>query len=191
MKKYRPYCPGFIVMYALVALCVADAVYTLVCQMTGNLNTYIQSFSFFSYLCAAMGLAYIYIYLRAQVCIDAQSIRAAFPAYVDPPVDGKRAMIIYRQGPLDLKLVDKTFALASIERYGYVSDFGLSRVDKSSANEKNLFMPVKEVCFLTREGKRYHMNAGIYNKKQLRAMFTQIRDNTGIEPEGSLAEVLK
>ena len=191
MKRYRPYCSGFIVMYVLVAIGLADAGYTLFCQITGRLNQFTQSFSFFSYLIAVMAVAYIYIFVRAQVCIDDKNIRAAFPAYIKPPAGGGRAMILYRQGPLDLKLVDKTFPLSSIERYGYVSDFGLSRVDSSSATEKSPLLPVKEVCFLTHEGKRYHLNAAIYNKKQLKEMFTQIRDATGIEPEGSLAEVLK
>ena len=35
------------------------------------------------------------------------------------------------------------------------------------------------------------MNAGFYNQKQLRDMFTRIRDITGIEPDGNLAEMVK
>ncbi len=35
------------------------------------------------------------------------------------------------------------------------------------------------------------MNAGIYNAQQNREIFTQVRDISGVEPEGKLAEVLK
>ena len=191
MKRYRPHNAGSIVIYVLVALSVADAAYTLYGQITGNMNEYMRSFSLFSYLVAAMAVAYAYIFIRAQVCVDESHLRAAFPAYIQPAADAKRAFILYRQGSLDLKLIDKTFPIKSIERYGYVDDFKLSRVDKSAATEKSPLLPVKEVCFLTCEGKRYHMNAGIYSKKQLKEMFTQIRQYSGISPEGSLAEVLK
>ena len=191
MKKYRPYCSGFIVLYILVALSLSDTIYTIVGQITGNMNEYMRSFSMFSYLISAMALAYAYMYVRIHVAIDDKNIRIAYAAYIQPAEGAKRAMFIYRQGSLDLKLIDKTFPLASIERYGYAEDLGFSRVDKSSANEKSPLFPVNEVCFLTSDGKRYHMNAAIYKKKQLQGMFNQIREATGIEPEGTLAEVMK
>ena len=190
MKKYRPTRSGFIVLYVLVAIAACDAAYTLIGTLTGAANEYIRSFSFFSYLIAAMAIAYVRIYARAVVAIDEKYIRIAFPAYIKPPVDGKRAFIIYRQGNLDMKLIDKTFPLANIQRYGYVDDLGYSRVDQSSTDETSPLFPVKEVCFLTSDGKRYHMNAGNYNWSQLKEMFNQITDNTGIAPEGSLAEIL-
>ena len=170
---------------------IADACYTLYGQVPGNLNEYIQSFSFFSYLICLMGIAYGSIYARAQVAIDEKNLRRAWPAYVQPAEGAKRAMILFRQGSTDMKLIDKTFALDKIERYGYVDDLGFSRVDKSNADEKSPLFKVKEVCFLTTDNKRYHMNAGIYNKKQLKEMFTLIRDRSGVAPEGSLAEVLE
>lgn len=191
MKKYRPYCSGFIVLYILVALSLSDSIYTIVGQITGNMNEYMRSFSMFSYLISAMALAYAYMYVRIHVAIDDKNIRIAYAAYIQPAEGAKRAIFIYRQGSLDLKLIDKTFPLASIERYGYAEDLGFSRVDKSSANEKSPLFPVNEVCFLTSDGKRYHMNAAIYKKKQLQGMFNQIRESTGIEPEGILAEVMK
>ena len=191
MKKYRPYGSGYIVLYVLVALSVGDAIYTAIAQATGSTSSYVASFSLFSYLIAAMAIAYVYLYARTQVCIDEKNIRIAFPANIKPPEGGKRAMFIYRQGPLDLKLVDKTFALDKIERYGYVDDFKLSRVDQGNSDEKSPLFPVKEVCFLTSDDKRYHMNAAIYKKKQLKDMFTTIQQATGIAPEGSLKEVLK
>ena len=191
MKRFRPHNSGFIVMYALAALSVADTGYTLYGQITGNINQYMSTFSFFSYLITAMALCYVYMFSRAQVCVDEKSLRSAFLAYIQPPEGGSRAMIVFRQGSLDLKLIDKTFPIQSIERYGYVDDFKLSRVDRSGATEKSPLLPVKEVCFLTKDGKRYHMNAGVYGKKQLREMFTLIRQYSGVEPEGSLADLLK
>ena len=190
MKTYRPHCSGFIVLYVLVVISCSDALWTIISQILGTANEYMASFSFFSYLIAAMGLCYCSIYARAKVCIDDKHLRIAFPANIRPPEGAKRAMIIYRQGANDLKLIDKTIAMDTIERYGYVDDLGYSKVDQSGADAKSPLFPVKEVCFLTSEGKRYHMNAAIYNKKQLKGMFNDIKNITGIEPEGSLKEVL-
>ena len=191
MKKYRPYSSGFIVLYVLVAISVVDSVYTLVGQLTGTLNEYMASFSVFSYLITAMALSYAYIYTRVKVCIDDKNIQIAYVAYIQPAEGAKRAMFIYRQGSLDMKLIDKTFPLNTIERYGYAEDLGFSRVDKSSANEKSPLFPVNEVCFLTTDGKRYHMNAACYKPKQLKDMFTVLQERTGVAPEGILADVLK
>lgn len=190
MKTYRPYCAGFIVLYVLVAISLVDAGFTLYGSVTNTINPYMSSFSLFSYLIAAMGLCYVRVYAGAKVCIDEKNLRVAFPAYIQPGPDAKRAMIVYRQGPNDLKLIDKTFPLASIERYGYVEDLGYSRVDKTGAGEKSALFPVHEVCFLTSDGKRYHMNAAIYSQKQRAEIFGQIRTATGVEPEGKLKEEL-
>ena len=190
MKTYRPYCSGFIVLYVLVAISLGDAIWSLYGQITGTANEFISSFSFFSYLIAAMGVSYCWVYVRAKVTIDDKNLRIAFPANIKPLDPSKRAMIIYRQGPNDLKLIDKTFALSSIERYGYVDDLGFSRVDQTGADAKSPLFPVKEVCFLTSDGKRYHMNAAIFSKKQQKAIFNAIKDATGIAPEGSLRDVL-
>ena len=186
MKRYRPYCAGYIVLYILILIAVVDAVHTLYGQLTGTINEMMASFSFFSYLIAAMGLCFGWLYIRAQVCIDEKNLRIAFPACIRPPEGAPRAMIVYRQGPNDLKLIDKTFPLASIERYGYVEDLGYSPVDTSGAGEKSPLFPVHEVCFLTSDNKRYHMNAAIYSKSQRSDMFTRIQKATGIAPEGKL-----
>lgn len=190
MKRFRPYCAGFIVLYVLIALSLADAGYSLYGQITGTINAYMGSFSLFSYLIAAMGVCYLWVYARAQVCIDDKDLRIAFPAYIQPADPSSRAMIVYRQGANDLKLIDKTFALNTIERYGYVEDLGFSRVDKTGAGEKSPMFPVHEVCFLTSDGKRYHMNAAFYSQKQRRAIFGLIRERAGVAPEGKLAQEL-
>ena len=150
-----------------------------------------SSFSFFSYIIFALALCYCWMYVRAQVAIDGKTLRMAWPANVRPRDGQARAMIIYRQGPNDLRLIDKTFPLKNIERYGYVKDLGFSRVDQTGADEKSPLFPVKEVCFLTSDGKRYHMNAAIFTKKQQKAIFNDIKNATGVAPEGSLRRVLE
>lgn len=187
MKRYRPYCPGYILLYVLVLIACGDALFTAIGSLRGTINEYMSSFSFFSYLIAAMGLCYAWVYVRAQVAIDDTTVRIAFPAYIHPAPGAQRAMIIYRQGATDLKLIDKTIELNKIERYGYVEDLGFSRVDQSGANEKSAMFPVHEVCFLTSDGKRYHLNAAIFSKKQRSEIFNRIQTATGIVPEGKLA----
>ena len=191
MKKFRPYNAGYIVLYVLIAISLVDAGYTLYGQITGNVNEYIRSFSLFSYLIAAMGVCFASIYARAQVCIDGKHLRIAFPATIKPPEGSKRAMIVFRSGPNDLKLIDKTIDMSKIERYGYVEDLGFAKVDQSGSTETSPLFKVHEVCFLTSDNKRYHMNAAIYSKKQQKEIFTLIREATGISPEGKLAEMLK
>lgn len=191
MKTYRPYRPGFILLYALVLISLVDAGYTLYGQITGNGNQFMQSFSLFSYLIAAMGLCYCWMYVRAKVVVDDRRLRIAWPAYVRPADPSKRAMIVYRQGPNDLKLIDKTIALDNIERYGYVEDLGFSRVDQTGADAKSPVFPVHEVCFLTKDGKRYHMNAANYSAKQQKAIFAAIQSGSGVAPEGKLRDDMK
>ena len=55
------------------------------------------------------------------------------------------------------------------------------RVFDGQAGENNKLFPVHEVAFITRDNKRYHMNAGIYSKKQRREMFDLIQ---GIHDSG-------
>ena len=187
MKRFRPHCSGYIVLYVLIALSIADTGWTLFNQLRGTTTEYMQSFSLFSYLITAAALAYGSRYFRSQVCLDDKNLRLAFPAYIQP-AEASRAMFFFRQGETDLKLIDKTFPLSAIERYGYVDDLGFSRVDKSPADEKSPLFPIHEVCFLTKDGKRYHVNAAVYSPAQRRTMFSAIRDATGVAPEGSLAK---
>ena len=190
MKRYRPYCAGYIVLYVLTLLCFGDVVFTLIRQVRGA-NDYMASFSFFSYIIFALALCYCWMYVRAQVAIDGKTLRMAWPANIKPKQGEGRAMFIYRQGELDIKFIDKTIRLDSIVRYGYVEDLGYERIDRSQAGEKSKLFPVHEVAIITRDNKRYHMNAAIYTAKQQKEIFTQIRQYSGVEPEGKLAEVLK
>ena len=191
MKRYRPYCAGFIVLYALTLLTFGDVVFTTVRQLRGMANDMMGSLSMFSYLIFALALCYTWQYIRTQVVIDGGKLRIAFPANVKPKEGQPRAMFIYRQGDVDIRFIDKTFALDKLVRYGYVEDLGYERIDRGQAGENNKLFPVHEVAFITSENKRYHMNAGFYSDKQKKEIFTQVRDISGVEPEGKLAELLK
>ena len=191
MKKYRPFTPGYIILYALVALCLIDTVYSIYRQVTGTLNEGMYSFMMFTYLIAAMGVAYAYKYARTVVAIGDGMLHIVFTAYIKAQEGAKRPFFQFRQGNLDIRTVDKTFPLNTIARYGYVEDLGYSRVDSGNAGENTLIFPVREVCFLTTDGKRYHMNAANYSLKQQKDMFTEIERLSGVSPEGSLVRVLR
>ena len=78
MKRYRPFAPGFIVLYVLTLLTLGDVIYTIVRQVKGVNNDLMGSFSFFSYLIFAMACCYTWMYVRAEVVIDGQ--RCAWPS---------------------------------------------------------------------------------------------------------------
>ena len=191
MKRYRPYCAGYIVLYVLGLLSLADVGFTIYRQTLHIEGDMIASFSLFSYFVAAMAMCFIWMYGRSQVAFDDKNVRIAFPATVYPKEGQKRAMFIFRQGPTDIRLIDKTVRLDTITRYGYVEDLGYKRIDASSAGEKNKLFPVHEVAIITNENKRYHMNAAIYSKKQLKEIIERLQAGSGVAPEGKLAEALK
>ena len=187
MKKYRPYKAGFIVMYVLGVLCVGSAVRDLIQQINGTLNEYMQSFSLFSYLIAILAVMYVYMYISTRIEIDGKTFHFVCPFFIKPAEGAKRAMFIFRQGGNDFKLVNKRFALADLMKYGYIEDLGYKTLDQSGAGEKNKLFPVHEMALVMKDGKRYHVNAGYYSKKQLTAIVGQIVDATGIYPTGALA----
>lgn len=191
MKRFRPYCAGYILLYILTLLATADMCYTTYTQVTGTANQYMASFSFFSYIIFALAICYTWKYARAQVVIDGKKLRMAFPANIRPKEGQPRAMFLFRQGELDLTFIDKTLDLGRLTRYGYVEDLGYERIDRSQAGENNKLFPVHEVALITDENKRYHMNAGIYSAKQRREMFALIRDISGVQPEGKLKEQIR
>lgn len=189
MKRFRPYKPGFIVLYVLGFLCISDAVYSLVTSILGTANEYMSSFAVFSYLIAALAIVYIRMYAKTQVAIDGKTMHIVFPVYIQPKEGDRRAMIFFRQGSTDLKLVDKRFLLADLDRYGFIEDLGYAQLDKSGSNEKNKFFPVHEIALVMKDGKRYHMNGGFYNPKQLSGIVNAIQSATGLSPEGKLASL--
>lgn len=190
MKKFRPYCAGFIVLYVLAILSLSDSVYTAYCQYTGTGNQMLASMSMFSYLITILAILYVKMYASARTVITDSTMRIVFPVYIRPAVGAKRALFIYRQGDTDIKLVDKTFKLADIERYGYIEDLNYARLDASQVGEKNKLFPVHEVAIVMKDGKRYHTNMGFYSAKQTRAIVEAMIAGSGIQPTGSLAKVL-
>ena len=190
MKKFRPYKAGYIVLYALCVLCVSDAVWSMIAPSLGRGNEYMQSFSMFSYLIAILAVLYVKMYIGTRVEIDDQTFHFVNTVYVQPAPGAKRASFIYRQGENDIKVINKKFALADLEKYGYIEDLDYSILDRSGASEKNKLFPVHEIALVMKDGKRYHMNGGNYSEKQLKEMFTMVQKATGIAPEGKLAKLL-
>lgn len=190
MKKFRPYKPGYIVLYALCVLCVSDAVWSMIAPSLGRGNEYMQSFSMFSYLIAALAIVYVKMYISTRVEVSDKTFRFVNTVYIKPAPGAKRAMFIYRQGDTDIKKIDKKFALEDLEKYGYIEDLDYAILDQSGAGEKNKLFPIHEIALVMKDGKRYHMNGGNYSEKQLKEMFTLVQKATGIAPEGKLAKLL-
>lgn len=190
MKRFRPYCGGYILLYALTLLSLVDTGYTIYRQVRG-VNDTVSSFSFFAYIITLMAFCYVWMYARSQVAIDEKSLRIANPANIAAKQGEPRAMILFRQGGSDIRFIDKTLKLDAITAYGYVEDLGYRQIDTSQAGEKNVLFPIHEVAFITSENKRYHMNAAIYSKKQRREMFSLIRDRTGVAPTGRLLQEIE
>ena len=190
MKKFRPYKAGYIVLYALCVLCVSDALWTMIAPSLGRGNEYMQSFSMFSYLIAILAFFYVKLYIGTRVEVDDKTFRFVNTVYIKPAAGAKRAMFIYRQGENDIKIIDKKFPLADLEKYGYIEDLGYAVLDNSGAGEKNKLFPVHEIALVMKDGKRYHMNGGNYTDKQLKEMFTLVQKASGVAPEGKLAKLL-
>ena len=190
MKRYRPYRAGYIVIYILGVLCMSDAIFTLIQQFTGTLNEYMSSFSLFSYLIALLAFFYVKMYVVTRVEIDSTSMHIVNPVYIKPQPGAKRASFIYRQGENDIKLLNKRFQLADLEKFGYIEDLGYDKLDRSGAGENNALFPVHEVALVMKDGKRYHWNAANYNWKQLQQIIPQIEKGSGVKATGKLADVM-
>lgn len=191
MKKFRPYKAGFIVLYVLAALCLSDAVYSLVGQITGTANEYMQSFSLFSYLIAILALFYVKMYAGTKIVIDGKTMQIVSPVYIKPAPGAKRASFIYRQGENDLKIINKKFNLEEVEKFGYIEDLGYKQLDNSGSKENNALFPVHEVALVMKDGKRYHVNAGYYSVDQLKEIVAMIEKASGVRAEGKLSDVEK
>ena len=190
MKRYRPYRAGYIVIYILGVLCMSDAIFTLIQQFTGTLNEYMSSFSLFSYLIALLAFFYVKIYIVTRVEIDDTTMHIVNSVYIKPQPGAKRASFIYRQGENDIKVMNKRFQLADLEKFGYIEDLGYDKLDRSGAGENNALFPVHEVALVMKDGKRYHWNAANYNWKQLQQIIPQIEKGSGVKATGKLADVM-
>ena len=191
MKKFRPYCAGFIVLYVLALLSLGDVVRTLYGEITGTQNDMLASMSMFTYLIFILAVLYVKMYASARIVLTDKTMQIVNPVYLKPQPGAKRAMFIYRNGETDVKLMNKTFKLEDLEKYGWIEDLNYSRLDASGVGEKNKLFPVHEIALVMKDGKRYHMNGGFYKEKQLRPMMQHIKDTTGIAPTGKLAEYVK
>lgn len=191
MKKFRPYKAGFIVLYILGALCLSDAIYSAISQITGTANEYMQSFSMFSYLIALLAVFYVKMYAGTKIVIDDKTMQIVFPVYIKPAEGAKRASFIYRQGENDLKIVNKKFKLEDIEKFGYAEDLGYKNLDNSGATADNALFAVHEVALVMKDGKRYHVNAGHYSVKQMKEIVEMIEKGSGVRAEGKLSDVEK
>ena len=189
MKKFRPYRAGYIVLYILGVLCVSDAAVTLFKQLTGTINEYMSSLSLFSYLIALLAFFYVKMYIVTRVEIDDTTMHIVNSVYIKPQPGAKRASFIYRQGENDIKVMNKRFQLADLEKFGYIDDLGYDKLDRSGAGENNALFPVHEVALVMKDGKRYHWNAANYNWKQLQQIIPQIEQASGVQATGKLADV--
>lgn len=191
MKKFRPYQPGFIVLYILGFLCTGDALYALYGQATGTANEYMQSFSLFSYLIAILAVVYVKMYASTKVEINDKIFHFVNPVYIKPAPGAKRASFVFRTGENDIKKIDKKVPLLELEKYGYIEDLGYDLLDRSGAGETNKLFPVHEIALVMKDGKRYHFNGGFYSVNQLKEMNALIEKATGLKPEGKLANPTK
>ena len=191
MKRFRPHCAGYIVLYVLTLLSLADVIYSLTRRQSAGGVDMMGSFGLFSVLIFAVAVCYSWNYARSQVSVNGDALRIAYPTYIKPKQGQARASVLFRQGDMDLKFIDKTLSLSSIVRYGYVEDLGYQRLDAGQSGEKNKLFPVHEVALITGDNKRYHMNAAIFSEKQRREIFSLIREGSGVEPEGKLKDILK
>jgi hypothetical protein len=191
MKKFRPYKPGYIVLYALCVLCVSDAVWSMIAPSLGRGNEYMQSFSMFSYLIAILAVVYVKMYITTRIEIDDKVLHFVNPVYIKPQPGAKRASFVFRQGENDIKKIDKKVPLMELEKYGYIEDLGYSQLDNSGVGETNKLFPVHEIALVMKDGKRYHFNGGNYSVKQLKEINALIEKATGLKPEGKLANPTK
>ncbi|NLF28541.1 MAG: hypothetical protein GX592_11650 [Clostridiales bacterium] len=190
MKKFRPCNAGYILIYAIVVLCAADAVRSLLTAGLGGGDSFSNTFLMWSLLILPFALMYAFRYYRTVVEISQTHVRLVRPALIDPKPGEKRTNFIFRQGERDLLLIARTFELEQLQKYAYIEDFGLKPEDKGGAKQTGKLFPLHEVAFVMKDGKNCRFNAAIYSKKQQREIFQAIREKTGVEPTGKLAEAL-
>lgn len=194
MKKFRPHNAGYILIYVLVTLVVLDSIRSLIMLFANSnaqtaQNSMASTFFLWTLILLPFALIYVNHYLKSVVELSQTHLRIVRPALIVPKPGAKRASIVFRQGEMDNVLIQRSFELSRLAKYGYIEEFGLRSEDKSGAKQNAKLFPVHEVAFIMEDGKNCRMNAAIYNRKQLKELFTALRDATGIEPTGKLAEV--
>ena len=195
MKKFRPLNAGYIVVYVVVLACILQGVWTLIAMIqrhgAQDQSSLTGMLDWWSLVLVPFAVIYGVHYLQTVVELSSTHMRIARPALITPKPGEGRASIFFRQGENDNVLIRRSFELSRLAKYGYIEDFGLRPEDKSGAKTDAKLFPVHEVAFIMEDGRNCRMNAAIYKPAQLREIFGAIREATGIEPTGSLAEQLQ
>ena len=195
MKKYRPLNAGYILVYVVVIAVIVQGIWTLIAMMLRQgaavQNSFTGMFDMWTLILVPLAVIYGNHYRQTVVELSPTAMRIVRPAVVYPKEGEKRASFVFRQGGSDNVLIRRKFELSQLAKYGYAEEFGLRPEDKSGAKTDARLFPVHEVAFIMQDGRNCRMNAAIYKPAQLREMFTAIREATGIEPTGKLAEIMQ
>ena len=195
MKKYRPLNAGYILVYVVVIAVIVQGIWTLIAMMLRQgaeaQNSLYGMLDMWTLILVPFAVIYGNHYRQTVVELSSSSMRIVRPALICPKPGEQRASFVFRQGANDNVLIRRKFELAQLAKYGYAEDFGLRPEDKSGAKTDAKLFPVHEVAFIMEDGRNCRMNAAIYKPAQLREIFGAIREATGIEPTGSLAELLQ
>lgn len=195
MKKYRPLNAGYILVYVIVIAVILQGIWTLIAMMlrqgAQTQNSATSMLDMWTLILVPFAVIYGNHYRQTVVELSPTAMRIVRPAVVYPKEGEKRASFVFRQGGSDNVLIRRKFELSQLAKYGYAEEFGLRPEDKSGAKTDARLFPVHEVAFIMQDGRNCRMNAAIYKPAQLREMFTTIREATGVEPTGKLAEVLQ
>ena len=195
MKKYRPFNAGYILVYVVVIAVIVQGIWTLISIMlrqgAQTQNAVTGMLDMWTLILVPFAVIYGNHYRQTVVELSTTAMRIVRPALVYPKAGEKRASFVFRQGNSDNVLIRRKFELKQLAKYGYAEEFGLRPEDKSGAKTDARLFPVHEVAFIMQDGRNCRMNAAIYKPAQLREMFTTIREATGIEPTGKLAEIMQ
>ena len=195
MKKYRPLNAGYILVYVVVIAVIVQGIWTLIAMMLRQgaeaQNSLYGMLDMWTLILVPFAVIYGNHYRQTVVELSPTAMRIMRPAVVYPKQSEKRASFVFRQGGSDNVLIRRKFELKQLAKYGYAEEFGLRPEDKSGAKTDARLFPVHEVAFIMQDGRNCRMNAAIYKPAQLREMFTAIREATGIEPTGKLAEIMQ
>ncbi len=195
MKKYRPLNAGYILTYVVVIAVLLQGIWTIVSmilrQGAETQNSVTGMLDMWTLILVPFAVIYGNHYRQTVVEISPTAMRIVRPALIYPKPGEKRASFVFRQGASDNVLIRRSFDLKQLAKYGYAEDFGMRPEDKTGAKPDARLFPVHEVAFIMQDGRNCRMNAAIYKPAQLREMFSAIREATGIEPTGKLAELLQ
>ena len=196
MKKYRPLNAGYILVYVVVIAVILQGIWTLIAMMLrqgaqtqnsvtgmlGHVDADPRSPSPLS-MAITTGRRWSSFHLpRCASCARRWSIPRRARSALRSSSDRAAAT-----------MCSSAASSSSVSWPNTVMPKNLAcgRRDKSGAKTDARLFPVHEVAFIMQDGRNCRMNAAIYKPAQLREMFTTIREATGIEPTGKLAEIMQ